>query len=342
MNEKETEISSDILIYTGPDGEVRIEVFFKDETLWLTQKRMAELFGVEVNTVNYHLKEIFESGELNGDSVIRKIRITAADGKNYLTNMYHLDAVIAVGYRVNSYQATRFRIWATSVLREFIIKGFAIDDERIKQGLNWGKDYFEELLERIREIRASERRFYQKITDIYAQCSVDYDPNVSITKEFYAMVQNKLHWAITGKTAAEIIHSRSDSAKPYMGLSTWKHAPKGKILKSDVGVAKNYLSEEELRQLNRVVTMYLDFAELQAERRITMTMVDWVERLNGFLKFNDYEILQDAGSVSAKVAKELAETEYGKFRVIQDSEFESDFDKEVKRIKKKHRKELPE
>jgi len=342
MKDNDPEKPSDILIYTGPDGEARIEVFFKDDTLWLSQKRMAELFGVEVNTVNYHLKEIFESGELDEEPVIRKIRITATDGKNYLTNLYQLDAVIAVGYRVNSYQATRFRVWATGVLREFIIKGFAIDDERIKQGLNWGKDYFDELLERIREIRASERRFYQKITDIYAQCSVDYDAGAPITQTFYATVQNKLHWAITGKTAAEIIHSRADSDKPHMGLSTWKNAPKGKILKPDIDVAKNYLSEEELRQLNRIVTMYLDFAELQAERRVTMTMVDWVERLNGFLKFNDYEILQDAGSVSAKVAKELAETEYSKFRGIQDREFESDFDREVKRIEKKHKKELPE
>lgn len=334
--------SSNIIIYTGPDGEVRIEVFFQDETLWLTQKRMSELFGVEVPTVNYHLKEIFESGELSEESVIRKIRITASDGKKYLTNLYHLDAVIAVGYRVNSYQATRFRIWATGVLREFIIKGFAIDDERIKQGLNWGKDYFDELLERIREIRASERRFYQKITDIYCQCSVDYDPNAPITKEFYATVQNKLHWAITGQTAAEIIRNRVDGDKPHMGLTTWKNAPKGKVLKSDVSVAKNYLSEEELRQLNRIVTMYLDFAELQAERRVAMNMADWVEKLNGFLKFNEYEILNDAGTVSAKAAKELAEAEYDKFRVIQDKEFESDFDREVKRLKKKHKKELPD
>lgn len=227
MKDNAPEIPSDILIYTGPDGEARIEVFFKDDNLWLSQKRMSELFGVEVNTINYHLKEIFESGELDEEPVIRKIRITAADGKNYLTNLYQLDAVIAVGYRVNSYQATRFRVWATGVLREFIIKGFAIDDERIKQGLNWGKDYFDELLERIREIRASERRFYQKITDIYAQCSVDYDAAAPITQTFYATVQNKLHWAITGKTAAEIIHSRADSDKPHMGLSTWKNAPKG-------------------------------------------------------------------------------------------------------------------
>ncbi len=330
------EKTNEILIYTGPDGGVKVEVFFQNETLWLTQKRMSDLFGVEVNTVNYHLKEIMESGELDENSVIRKIRITATDGKNYLTNLYNLDAVIAVGYRVNSYQATRFRIWATGVLRDYIIKGFALDDERIKQGKHWGKDYFDELLERIREIRASERRFYQKITDIYAQCSIDYDSNAPITQEFYATVQNKLHWAITKKTAAEIILSRADSGKTHMGLMSWKHAPDDKVLKSDVNIAKNYLNEDELHHLNRVVSMYLDFAENQAEKQIVMTMTDWAKRLDAFLEFNEYEVLKSAGVVSAKVAKELAETEYDKFRIVQDREFASDFDREVKRLHEKN------
>ena len=234
---------SQIIFYTGVDGDIHLGVFFVDENLWLTQKQMAELFDVEVNTINYHLKEIFKINELEENSVIRNFRITAADGKKYNTNVYHLDAIIAVGYRVNSYQATQFRIWATKTLREFIIKGFVLDDDRLKQGKSWGKDYFDELLERIREIRASERRFYQKITDIYAQCSIDYDSNADVTRTFYAEVQNKLHWAVTGKTAAEIVKARADSTKPNMGLKTWKQAPQGKILKSDVSIAKNYLNK---------------------------------------------------------------------------------------------------
>ncbi|WP_153726529.1 virulence RhuM family protein [Heliorestis convoluta] len=315
---------------------MKVEVLFRDETLWLSQKRMAEIFGVDRSVITKHLSNIFAEGELDKNSVCAKFAHTAEDGKTYKTQFYHLDAIIAVGYRVNSYQATRFRIWATEILREYITKGFALDDRRLKQGQHWGKDYFEELLERIREIRASERRFYQKITDIYAQCSIDYDPNASITKDFYATVQNKLHWAITGHTAAEIINSRADSSQPNMGLTTWKNAPEGKILKSDVGVAKNYLREDELKQLNRIVTMYLDYAELQAERQVPMNMVDWIKRLDAFLQFNDYEILNNAGKVSAKVAKELAEAEYEKFRIVQDRKFESDFDREVKRINKKH------
>jgi len=303
---------------------------------------MAELFNVEVHTINYHLKEIFSSSELDEKSVIRKIRITAADGKNYLTNFYNLDAIIAVGYRVNSYQATQFRIWATKVLREYIIKGFALDDKRLKNGLHLGKDYFNELLERIREIRASERRFYQKITDIYAQCSIDYDPKSPITKDFYATVQNKLHWAITGFTAAEIIAKRANAKKSFMGLTNWKNSPQGKILKSDVSVAKNYLTEDELRQLNRIVTMYLDFAELQAERQIIMKMKDWVQKLDSFLNFNQYEVLSDAGKVSAEIAKQLAEGEYDKIRVEQDKTFESDFDKAVKKLKSKKKKQTHE
>ena len=327
MNEQ-----SDIIIYTSPDGDVLVNVFYRNETLWLTQKQMSELFGVNRTVVTKHLRNIFDEGELDKDSVCAIFAHTAEDGKTYQTQYYHLDTIIAVGYRVNSYQATRFRIWATQVLREYIIKGFALDDKRLKQGKHWGKDYFDELLERIREIRASERRFYQKITDIYAQCSIDYDSRAPLTQTFYATVQNKLHWAITGQTAAEIIHNRVSSRKPHMGLTTWRNAPKGKVLKSDVSIAKNYLDEPELRQLNRIVTMYLDFAELQAERHIPMTMQDWSNRLDAFLQFNEYEILQDAGKVSAEVAKQLAEVEYDKFRVIQDRTFTSDFDREVMRI----------
>jgi len=325
---------SDIIFYSSPDGNVKVEVFFEDETFWLNQKRIAELFGVEVNTVNYHLKEIFKSGELQEDSVIRKIRITADDGKNYLTNLYNLDSIIAVGYRVNSFQATKFRIWATKTLREFIIKGFVLDDERLKQGKRFGKDYFDELLERIREIRASERRFYQKITDIYQQCSIDYNQDAEITHSFFKTVQNKLHWAITKHTAPQIVAARADSSKPNMGLQTWKNAPSGKILKSDVTVAKNYLNEKEIKELERVVSMYLDYAENQAGRQIPMKMADWVKKLDGFLQFNEYEILKSAGTISHDVAKQLAEKEYEKYRITQDQLYESDFDHEVKRFLK--------
>lgn len=326
---------SDIIIYTTPEGDVKIDVFFQDETVWLTQKKMSELFGVDVRTVNEHLQNIFKSSELKENSVIRKIRITAADGKDYLTNFYNLDAIISVGYRVNSSRATQFRIWATQTLREYIIKGFAIDERRLKQGSNFGKDYFEELLEKIREIRASERRFYQKITDIYAQCSIDYDSKAEITQTFYKTVQNKLHWAITKHTAAEIVSERADSTKPYMGLKTWKNGPKGKVLKTDVPIAKNYLNEKELRDLNRIVSMYLDYAELQAEREVPMKMSEWIQKLDAFLQFNEYEILDNPGKISSKIAKALAEKEYEKFRVIQDKQFESDFDKETKKFLKK-------
>ncbi|HVW60876.1 MAG TPA: virulence RhuM family protein [Puia sp.] len=271
--------SFEILLYAAPEGKTHIEVFFEEETFWLSQKKMAELFGVDVRTISEHLQNIFRTNELEESSVIRKFRITADDGKAYLTNFYNLDAIIAVGYRVNSHEATRFRIWATKTLREFIIKGFVLDDERLKQGKKFGKDYFDELLERIREIRASERRFYQKITDIYAQCSLDYDPKAPLTQTFYKTVQNKLHWAITGHTAAELIAERANATQPNMGLTTWKNAPKGKILKHDVTVAKNYLSEKELGELNRIVSMYLDYAENQAKRQIPMTMADWATRL---------------------------------------------------------------
>lgn len=325
--------NSDIIFYSSPQGHVHIEVLYASETFWLPQKRMAELFGVEVPAVSKHLKNIFESGELQEDSVVSKMEITAADGKTYLTSLYNLDAIIAVGYRVNSLQATQFRIWATKTLREFIIKGFVLDDERLKQGGRFGKDYFDELLERIREIRASERRFYQKITDIYEQCSIDYHKEAVITQTFFKTVQNKLHWAITGKTAAQIIAERSSASKPNMGLKTWKNAPSGKILKTDVAIAKNYLEENEIKSLERVVSMYLDYAENQAARQIPMKMEDWITKLDAFLQFNEYQILKDAGKISHEVAKKLAEGQYEKFRINQDKNFESDFDKEVKKLK---------
>lgn len=330
-NDKEN-LSSDIILYTTETGNVRVEVLYSDETFWLPQKRMAELFGVEVHTINYHLKKILKSGELKEDSVIRNIRITAADGKSYPTFLYNMDAIIAVGYRVNSFQATQFRIWATKTLREFMIKGFVLDDERLKQGKRFGKDYFDELLERIREIRASERRFYQKITDIYQQCSIDYNQDADITRKFYKTVQNKLHWAVTGKTAAQLIAERADSSKPQMGLLTWKYSPKGKIAKSDVVVAKNYLTEKEIKELERIVSMYLDYAENQAARQIPMKMSGWVNKVDAFLQFNEYDILKDAGKISHEVAIKLAEGEYDKFRVIQDHNYESDFDEEVKKL----------
>jgi hypothetical protein len=322
----------DVLFYTTPKQRVRLEVHFEDETFWLTQKRMGELFGVESHTITYHLKEIFGSGELEENSATRKIRATAADGKNYLTNFYNLDAIIAVGYRVNSAEATQFRIWATQTLKEYIIKGFVLDDERLKNGKQFGKDYFAELLERIREIRASERRFYQKITDIYSQCSIDYDAKAEITQTFFKTVQNKLHFAITGMTAAELIQHRSDSEKPGMGLKTWKNSPDGKILRTDVTIAKNYLDEKELRDLNRIVTMYLDFAEIQAERQTVMKMKDWIDKLDAFLQFNGYELLQDAGRVRKTVADKLALAHYEKFRINQDHTYESDFDRMVKQL----------
>ena len=323
------------LLYTAPDGAVKVEVFFKDETAWLTQKALAELFGVKVPAINKHLKNIFGSGELVENAVISILETTAADGKNYQTRYYNLDAIIAVGYRVNSYQATRFRIWATKTLREFIVKGFVLDDERLKQGKRvFGKDYFDELLERIREIRASERRFYQKITDIYA-LSADYDLQAPITKDFFATVQNKLHWAITGQTAAELIYSSADAAKVNMGLATWKQSPLGKILKSDVAVAKNYLNEAHIKELNRIVSAYLDLAENRAERGIVTRMAEWVEFLNRFLELSNYPILQDKGKVSALEAKLKAETEYEVFRQRQDREYISDFDREIKRLEGK-------
>ena len=330
-------MSSDnqFLLYTAPDGAVKVDVFLKDETLWLTQKALAELFGVDRSVITKHLRNIFKEGELAEDSVCANFAHTAEDGKTYRTKYYNLDAIIAVGYRVNSFQATQFRIWATQTLREFIIKGFVMDDERLKQGKRvFGKDYFDELLERIREIRASERRFYQKITDIYA-LSLDYSATAPLTKEFFANVQNKLHWAITGQTAAELIYTAADAKKIYMGLTTWKHAPGGKILKSDVAVAKNYLNEAHVKELNRIVSAYLDLAENRAERGIVMKMVDWVGFLHGFLELSKYPILQDKGKVSALEAKLKAEGEYEVYRQRQDVEYISDFDREIKRIEGK-------
>jgi hypothetical protein len=330
-------MSDEIIIYTAPDGQKKVAVHYEGETVWLTQKQMAELYNVDRSVVTKHLKNIFAEGELREDSVSAIFAHTAEDGKTYQTTFYNLDAIIAVGYRANSYEATQFRIWATQTLREYIIKGFALDDERLKHGKRFGRDYFDELLERIREIRASERRFYQKITDIYQQCSIDYERDAEVTQLFFKTVQNKLHWAITGQTAAEIVAGRASAKKPHMGLATWKNAPDGKILKSDVSIAKNYLQEEEIKALERIVSMYLDYAENQAARQIPMKMTDWVKKLDAFLQFNEYNILKDAGKVSHEVAKELAEQEYEKFRVKQDKSFESDFDKEVKRLQRRKR-----
>lgn len=330
---------SEIIFYNTPSGDVKIEVIFTDETFWLTQKRMAELFGVEVPAINKHLSNIYETGELHKDATISILETVQQEGSRMVkrkVEFYNLDTIIAVGYRVNSHQATQFRIWATKTLKEFIIKGFVLDDERLKQGKRFGKDYFDELLERIREVRASERRFYLKITDIYEQCSIDYDKDAEITQKFFKTVQNKLHFAISGKTAAQIIAERARADKPNMGLQTWKNAPSGKVLKGDIGIAKNYLIEKEIKELERVVTMYLDFAELQASRQIPMKMTDWVARLDAFLQFNEYQILKDAGKVSHEVAMKLAEKEYEKFRVEQDRNFESDFDREMKKITDKN------
>jgi len=323
---------SEIIFYQGEDGNIKIEVFYHDESFWMTQKKMSELFGVQRPAITKHLKNIFESGELEEDSVSSILEHTAEDGKKYETTFYNLDAIIAVGYRVNSKQATKFRIWATKTLKEFIIKGFVLDDERLKQGKHFGKDYFNELLERIREIRASERRFYQKITDIYA-LSIDYDRNDKLTKDFFATVQNKLHWAITGKTAAEIIYSSADATKIYMGLTNWKQAPEGKILKSDVSVAKNYLNEQHIKELNRIVSAYLDLAENRAERQIPTKMHEWINFLHQFLELSNYPILKDKGKVNVLEAKIKAEKEFDKYRKIQDKNYTSDFDKEIKRLK---------
>lgn len=322
--------TKNILLFSTTDKKAKVSVFFQDGTFWLTQKAMAELFGVNVPAISKHLKNIFETGELEAISVVSKMETTASDGKNYETTFYRLEAILAVGYRVNSAQATDFRKWATQTLNEFIIKGFVMDDERLKQGKSFGQDYFDELLERIREIRSSERRFYQKITDIYA-LSTDYDKNSPQTKDFFAAVQNKLHWAITGQTAAEIIYTEADATKLYMGLKTWKAAPDGKILKTDVAVAKNYLSRKHVTELNRIVSAYLDLAENNAQRGIAFNMQQWVKFIDGFLELSNYPILKDKGRVSMLEAKLKAEEEYDKFRVLQDKTYESDFDREIKK-----------
>jgi hypothetical protein len=324
---------NEILLYTTPNGKVKVEIYLLNETIWLTQQKIASLFGVDRTVITKHLKNIFETNELDPDSVSAKIAHTAADGKTYNTLFYNLDAIISVGYRVNSTQATHFRIWATERLKEYIIKGFTMDDERLKNPNNiFGKDYFEEQLARIRDIRSSERRFYQKITDIYSQCSADYSKDSETTKTFFATVQNKLHWAITGQTAAEIIYSRASSAKENMGLTNWKNGPKGTIRKLDVGIAKNYLNEKELIALNRIVSMYLDYAESQASKGVVMYMKDWIKRLDAFLQFNEEAVLKDAGKVTHAVAIELAEKELEKYRIVQDRLLESDFDKALKKM----------
>ena len=323
-----------VVLYEAADGKVAVKVVFARETFWLTQKTMAELFGVNVPAVNKHLKNIFETGELVEGSVVSILETTAADGKNYPTQFYNLDAVIAVGYRVNSLKATQFRIWATNTLREFIVKGFVLNDTLLKNGRAFGQDYFDELLERIREIRASERRAYQKIADVFEQCSSDYQSNSEETRLFYQIVQNQLHFAVTGQTAAEIIHGRADSAKPFMGLTTWKNAPKGKVLRTDMAVAKNYLNAAEVSKLNRLVGMFIDFAELRALNRQLMTMQDWIKQVERFLAFNEQQVLRNAGLISHEIALAKAHAEFEKFRVKQDQDYLSDFDQAFARYLK--------
>ena len=328
------------LMYRSADEEITVDALLQDESIWLTQRSMGELFGVESHTINYHLKEIYKSAELLEDATTRKIRAVQQEGNRRVERelqFYNLDAIISAGYRVNSRKATQFRIWATGVLKEYMIKGFAMDDERLKQGKTaFGKDYFRELLERVRSIRASERRIWQQITDIFAECSIDYDRNSQITKDFYAMVQNKFHFAITGKTAAEIVHSSADHTKEHMGLTTWKNAPEGRILKSDVSIAKNYLEEKQIRQLERTVTGYFDYIEDLVERGNTFTMEEFSKSVNEFLEFRKYDILKDNGKISRKMAEEKAEKEYNEFNKTK--KIISDFDKlliEAKKFKNK-------
>lgn len=322
--------ANDFIFYTTSDGAVKIGVIIQNETIWLTQQQIADLFGRDRTVITKHLQNIFDTGELDEISNVQKMHFAHATKP---VTLYNLDVIISVGYRVNSQQATQFRIWATRTLKEYLIKGFVLDDQRLKQGGQlFGKDYFDELLERIREIRASERRFYQKITDIYAQCSIDYDSKAPETRDFYATIQNKLHWAITGKTAAEIIYASADAASANMGLTTWKNAPEGKILKSDTKIAKNYLSEQHIKELNRIVSAYLDLAENRAERQIAMTMADWKVFLDRFLELSDYPILVNKGKITALEAKLRAAQEYDKFRHIQDQTYVSDFDKQIKHL----------
>lgn len=332
----ENQNTSSILIYKTHQGESRVEVIFNGQTFWITQKRMSDLYGVDVSTINYHLGEIFETGELKEETTIRKFPIVQMEGDREVNRtqlVYNLDAIIAVGYRVNSYQATQFRIWATAVLKEYIIKGFVLDDERLKQGKHFGQDYFDDLLERIREIRTSERRYYQKITDVYAECSADYDPKSETTKLFFKMVQNMMHWAVTHQTAAEIIYTRADADMPHMGLTTWKNAPDGRVQRSDTIVAKNYLSDKEVSELNQISNAFLDLAENRADRQLITTMAEWKEQLERFMAMYSYEVLEGAGKVTTEEAKEKAYDEYDKFRLIQDREYLSDFDKEIKNWK---------
>ena len=329
-------VSSNILLYKTKQGEVRVEVIFNNETFWMSQKRMADLFGVDVRTINYHLSQIYESGELTKEATIRKIGIVQLEGDRDVERtplFYNLDAVIAVGYRVDSYQATQFRIWATSVLKDMIVKGFVLDDERFKQGKHFGKDYFDDLLERIREIRASERMYYQKITDIYEECSIDYDSKSATTQQFFKSVRNIMHWAVTHQTEAEIVYLRADAKLPHMGLTTWKNAPNGRVQRSDAIAAKNYLSDSEVSGLNRLSSAFIDMAELRAQKQLLSTMEDWKKFLDDFLTLYDYDKLDDAGTISAEQAKEKAYAEYDKFRLIQDKEYLSDFDKEIRKCK---------
>ena len=319
------------LMYRAAEDEVAVNALVKDDTIWLNQKAMAELFDCSTDNISLHLKNIFAEGELVKESVTEKISATASDGKTYATQFYNLDAIISVGYRVNSHRATAFRIWATGILREYMIKGFAMDDERLKQGQTlFGKDYFRELLERVRSIRASERRIWQQVTDIYAECSIDYDPKAPTTKEFYAMVQNKFHYAIVGKTAAEIVYDGADHTRENMGLTTWKNAPDGRILKSDTSIAKNYLDEKQIRQLERTVTGYFDYIEDLIERENTFTMQEFAQSINEFLSFRRYQILPDKGRVSHKMALEKAAKEYDIFNRTQ--KLTSDFDREIAKL----------
>lgn len=334
MNNNKLQLKDELtefLLYTTPGGKVKVEIFFHNENIWLTQKRMSELFGVNVPAISKHLKNIFESGEIIEDSVVSILETTAPDGKIYKTKFFNLDAIISVGYRVNSTQATQFRIWATERLKEYMIKGFILDDERLKNGKYFGKDYFRELLERVRSIRASERRIYQQITDIFTECSIDYDVKSPITKEFFAGVQNKFHFAITGHTAAEIIYQNSDANKDFMGLKTWKSAPDGRIIKSDTNIAKNYLQEKEIKKLERAITGFFDYIENIIENRNTFTMEEFANSVNKFLEFNEYKVLTSKGSISAQQAKKKAFIEYDEFNQTQ--KIVSDFDKQIKKLK---------
>ena len=325
--------TAEFLIFTTNNTQDTIEVKVEDESVWLTQKLVAKLFDVTVATVNEHLKNIFKTHELQEDAVIRKFLITANDGKNYNTQHYNLDAIISLGYRINSNKATEFRQWATQILKQFATRGYVLDNERLKNGSFLNPQYFKDLILEIRDIRESERNFYQQITDIYAS-ALDYDVNAPTTKEFFSTVQNKLHWAIHGHTASELLVERADHQKEFMGLTNWKKAPTGKILKSDVVIAKNYLEEKEIKSLNRIVTMYLDYAEHQAEKKIPMTMQDWSKKLNAFLEFNEHDILQDAGKVTAQIAKEFVISEFEKYKVIQNKSYQSDFDMLIQELEK--------